>query len=75
MPSIDLNNKRAVITGAASGIGLAIAQRYVAAGGKVAIADLNAEAAANAAAAINAATPGSFAFVEIPLPPKKPYQQ
>jgi hypothetical protein len=26
-------------------------------------------------AAINAATPGSFAFVEIPLPPKKPYVQ
>jgi len=26
-------------------------------------------------AAIDAATPGSFAFVEIPLPPKKPYQQ
>ena len=55
---MSLEGKICIVTGAASGIGLAIAQRYVAAGGKVAIADLNAEAAANAAAAINAATPG-----------------
>lgn len=53
-----LEGKICIVTGAASGIGLAIARRYAAAGGKVAIADLNADAAASAAAAINDATPG-----------------
>ncbi len=50
MPSIDLNNKRAVITGAASGIGLAIAQAFAEHGATVVLLDLNAEqvlAAAN----------------------------
>jgi 3-hydroxybutyrate dehydrogenase len=44
-----LDGKVALITGAASGIGHAIARRYVEAGGKVAIADLNVDGAAKAA--------------------------
>ena len=46
---MDLKGKVAIVTGAASGIGLGIARRYVAAGAKVAIADLKIDAA-NAAA-------------------------
>jgi 3-hydroxybutyrate dehydrogenase len=44
-----LNGKVALITGAASGIGHAIAKRYVEAGGRVVIADLDATKAAQAA--------------------------
>jgi 3-hydroxybutyrate dehydrogenase len=44
-----LDGKVAFITGAASGIGLGIAKRFVEAGGRVAIADLNLEAAQAAA--------------------------
>ncbi|MET1045916.1 MAG: SDR family NAD(P)-dependent oxidoreductase, partial [Hyphomicrobium sp.] len=44
-----LDGKVALITGAASGIGHQIARRYVEAGGRVAIADLNLEAATAAA--------------------------
>jgi 3-hydroxybutyrate dehydrogenase len=44
-----LDGKVALITGAASGIGHQIARRYVQAGGRVAIADLNLEAATAAA--------------------------
>ena len=52
-----LNDKVAVITGAARGIGKAIAERYVKEGAKVGIADLNEEAANAAASAL-----GSNAF-------------
>lgn len=45
-----LDGKVALITGAASGIGHAIAKRYLAAGGRVVIADLKADAATQAAA-------------------------
>ena len=51
---MNLENKIAIVTGAASGIGLAIAKRYAAVGAKVAIADLNLESAQAAADAINA---------------------
>ncbi len=44
-----LDGKGARVTGAASGIGHAIAKRYAAAGGRVAIADLNLDAAQAAA--------------------------
>jgi NAD(P)-dependent dehydrogenase (short-subunit alcohol dehydrogenase family) len=44
-----LDGKVALITGAASGIGHQIARRYVEAGGRVAIADLNLDAAKAAA--------------------------
>ena len=44
-----LDGRVALITGAASGIGHGIAKRYVEAGGRVAIADLNLDAAKGAA--------------------------
>jgi 3-hydroxybutyrate dehydrogenase len=47
-----LNGKVALITGAASGIGYAIAKRYLEADGRVIIADLNPEAARHAANAL-----------------------
>jgi 3-hydroxybutyrate dehydrogenase len=46
---MELDGKVAFITGAASGIGYAIAKRYLEAGGRVAIADLNADGATSAA--------------------------
>jgi len=46
---MQLDGKVAVITGAASGIGHAIAKRYLEAGARVVIADLNAEGAVKAA--------------------------
>jgi 3-hydroxybutyrate dehydrogenase len=49
-----LQDKVCVVTGAASGIGKAIATRYAAEGGKVVIADLNRDAAQAAADAIKA---------------------
>ncbi len=42
---MQLNDKVSLITGAAGGIGLGIAKRFIAAGSKVAIADINMEAA------------------------------
>jgi 3-hydroxybutyrate dehydrogenase len=46
----DYNGRTLFITGAAGGIGLAVAQAFARAGARVAIADLNAEAAQKAAA-------------------------
>jgi 3-hydroxybutyrate dehydrogenase len=64
---MNLNDKVAIVTGAASGIGLAIARRYAAAGSKVAIADLKLEAAQAAADAINADHPGAAMPVAMPV--------
>ncbi len=49
-----LKDKACILTGAASGIGNAIAKRFASEGGKVAIADLNAEASQKAADEIKA---------------------
>jgi 3-hydroxybutyrate dehydrogenase len=46
---MELNGRVALITGAASGIGLGVAKRFAAAGGRVCIADLNVDAAHSAA--------------------------
>jgi 3-hydroxybutyrate dehydrogenase len=53
-----LAKKIAIVTGAASGIGLAIARRYVEEGATVAIADLKEEAAKAAAADLSKQGPG-----------------
>ncbi|OIQ72495.1 D-beta-hydroxybutyrate dehydrogenase [mine drainage metagenome] len=52
---LSLENKTAIVTGAASGIGKEIAETYARAGAKVAIADLNLDAANATAEAINRA--------------------
>jgi 3-hydroxybutyrate dehydrogenase len=54
-----MKDKVCIVTGAASGIGQAIAERYVAEGAKVAIADLNGDAANATAALINSTSPGA----------------
>lgn len=51
---MQLQNKSAIVTGAASGIGKEIARQFVGQGAKVAIADLNLDAARAAAAEIDA---------------------
>jgi 3-hydroxybutyrate dehydrogenase len=53
-----LDGKVCIITGAASGIGKGIAERFAAEGAKVAIADLNLSAAQQTATEINTAFPG-----------------
>jgi 3-oxoacyl-[acyl-carrier protein] reductase len=55
-----LDNKVAIVTGAAGGFGEGIAQAYVREGARVVIADLNGEAAARVAAALGASA-SSFA--------------
>jgi 3-hydroxybutyrate dehydrogenase len=54
-----LDGKICIVTGSASGIGRGIAQRFVTEGAKVAIADLNLDAAQETAAAINADFPNA----------------
>src|SRR5258708_9322323 len=56
---MQLENRVAIVTGGARGIGLAIAKRYVAEGAKVVIADIDA-AAGEAAAGPLAPAPRSF---------------
>ena len=53
-----LDNRIAIVTGAASGIGLAIARRYVTEGATVAIADLKEDAAKATAADLTGQGPG-----------------
>lgn len=54
-----LSGKVCIVTGAASGIGLGIARRYVQAGARVAVADLNLDAAQKAADTLSAEGPGT----------------
>jgi NAD(P)-dependent dehydrogenase (short-subunit alcohol dehydrogenase family) len=56
----------AVITGAASGIGLAAAKRFAGMGLKVCLADLSAEALARAGTEVSAAASGSEAVLTVP---------
>lgn len=55
--------KRAVITGAGSGLGLALARRYARAGYAIAVADLRLDRAESAIADLNATGSGHFAVV------------
>lgn len=54
----DISNQTALVTGAATGIGLAIATRLALAGATVAVADINIDQAASAAQAISEASDG-----------------
>ncbi|MBT0670236.1 SDR family oxidoreductase [Novosphingobium profundi] len=56
-----LEGKVAIVTGAARGIGLAIAETYAREGASVLLADLDGDEAAKAAGRLAAAYPGSFA--------------
>ncbi|HMG49694.1 MAG TPA: glucose 1-dehydrogenase [Inquilinus sp.] len=58
-----LEGKVAIVTGAASGFGKGIAERFVREGASVLIADLSAEAGEAVAAALNAARPDAARFV------------
>jgi NAD(P)-dependent dehydrogenase (short-subunit alcohol dehydrogenase family) len=55
-----LNEIKAVVTGGVSGLGFAVAQRFVADGGKVALLDVNADKAADAVAALGEANAKFF---------------
>lgn len=63
--AMSLKGKSCIITGAASGIGHAIAERFIADGARVAIADLKADAAEDAAAKLTAKGPGEAMGVEM----------
>ena len=56
---MDLSGKHVVVTGAANGIGRALAQRFHRAGANVVVADLDDVGSADVAAGLNAERPGS----------------
>src|SRR5499427_6905426 len=56
MNELDFQGRTAVITGGAMGIGLAVAQRLVASGGRISLWDRNAEALDNARATLGGST-------------------
>ena len=51
---MEFSSIRAIITGGVSGLGLAVARRFAAAGGKLALFDVNAEQAETAVAELGA---------------------
>ncbi|MFT6677300.1 MAG: 3-hydroxybutyrate dehydrogenase [Sulfitobacter sp.] len=68
---MNLKDKVCIITGAASGIGLCIAQRYVADGARVVIADLKLEAAEQTAKELTAKGPGEAIALEMNVTDEK----
>ena len=62
---MNLKDKVCIITGAASGIGHGIAERFIADGAKVVIADLKLDAAQKTADALTAQGPGTAMAVEM----------
>jgi 3-oxoacyl-[acyl-carrier protein] reductase len=65
MNQLDMKGRVAVVTGGASGIGLAIAQRFAKSGASVAIWDTNAESMAAAAKALSGAPKAHTAKVDV----------
>lgn len=62
---MDLKNKVCIVTGSARGIGRAIAERYIADGAKVVIADLRLDAAEETAAELTEMGPGEAIGVDM----------
>jgi 3-hydroxybutyrate dehydrogenase len=69
--TLSLKGKVCLITGSASGIGLAIAERYIADGAKVVIADLNMQAAEETAAMLDKKGPGKAMAIEMNVTDEK----
>ncbi len=69
--ALSVNDKVCIITGAASGIGYAIARRFIEDGAKVAIADMNLEAAEKAARDLTAQGPGQAIAIEMNVTDEK----
>ncbi|MGV8950341.1 MAG: 3-hydroxybutyrate dehydrogenase [Cypionkella sp.] len=69
--TLSIKGKVCLITGSASGIGLAIAERYIADGAKVVIADLNMQAAEATAAMLDKKGPGKAMAIEMNVTDEK----
>ena len=67
MNRLDFDGRTAVITGGAAGIGLAIAQRLIASGGRVSLWDRDPSALKSAQSALGKATWDRFRFVLAPI--------
>jgi len=65
MNRIDLEGRCAVVTGGVSGIGLAVCERFAASGARVAVWDLDAKAASDAAASLPGVATGGHAGVAV----------
>ncbi|MCB1740631.1 MAG: 3-hydroxybutyrate dehydrogenase [Gammaproteobacteria bacterium] len=70
-----LDGKVCIVTGAARGIGAAIAKRFVESGGRVAIADLRLDAAKDQAARLNELSPGNALAVEMDVTDERQVNQ